>query len=422
MNNAQFAPMPPKEALKYFKSKGYAFSFDWRDVWQEEHAIAFTVAKAASLDILQDIRGELDKALEKGMTFESFKKNLKPLLVQKGWWGKAMQTDPMTGEEKEVLLGSNQRLKTIYQTNMDTAYAAGNWQYILDTKRTHPYLKYHCMNLPTSRAQHKAWDDIVLPVDDPWWSSHYPPNGWKCKCWIEQISKHAVMSGKVKVSERPPEEFELYRNKRTGQLMKVHKGIAPGFDYNFGQARARAYTPPPLGGLPQTCQNRTTQLPPLPKPTKLPPAPLLETGLTDKAYMDAFFKEFGIKSNENKYFEDKAGDIIPINKDLFIAKDGYNKVNKNNRGQYMRLLALGIIEPDEIWLQWVKTSAGNWLLKKRYIKLWEADKGSHCLSIFDRNEDGWRGATVFPPASSRNQEQRDRYINKYREGLLLYKK
>ncbi len=88
MTNVSIGPMPPEKAIKWFKSKGYALGFDWRDVWKEEHAIAFTVAKAASIDLLQDIRGELEKALVSGETFESFQKNLKPKLVARGWWGR----------------------------------------------------------------------------------------------------------------------------------------------------------------------------------------------------------------------------------------------------------------------------------------------------------------------------------------------
>ncbi|MCS5516202.1 phage minor head protein [Pseudomonas qingdaonensis] len=33
-----------------------------------------------------------------------------------------------------------------------------------------------------TRPQHLAWDGTVLPLDDPWWSTHTPQNGWGCKC------------------------------------------------------------------------------------------------------------------------------------------------------------------------------------------------------------------------------------------------
>lgn len=32
------------------------------------------------------------------------------------------------------------------------------------------------------RPEHKAWDDITRPASDPWWDTHYPPNGWLCRC------------------------------------------------------------------------------------------------------------------------------------------------------------------------------------------------------------------------------------------------
>ena len=177
--------------------------------------------------------------------------------------------DPLTGEVKEVQLGSTRRLKTIYRTNIDMAYAAGRWEEIEATRKTHPYLRYRCSMLETSRESHKSWDGIVLPVDDPWWDSHYPPCAWNCKCWVEQVLKSDVDKGLVKVSPRPKTNYVAYKNKRTGQTIAVPEGIAPGFDYNVGKARARAFTPPPLSSLPNTLQ-LPSQLPALPKPSKMP--------------------------------------------------------------------------------------------------------------------------------------------------------
>lgn len=54
--------LPPEEAVKYFESKGYKISFDWRQVWQEEHDRVFTVAGVARDDVLFDIRKSLTTA------------------------------------------------------------------------------------------------------------------------------------------------------------------------------------------------------------------------------------------------------------------------------------------------------------------------------------------------------------------------
>ena len=88
----------------------------------------------------------------------------------------------------------------------------------------------------------------------------------------------------------------------------------------------------------------------------------------------------------------------------------------------MKLLAYSIKDPDEIWLQWVQNHLGKWILKRRYIKIYENKKGSHCLTVFDKSADGWAGQTTFSPRAEDNLSGRDRYIQQYRDGFLAYKK
>ena len=88
---------------------------------------------------------------------------------------------------------------------------------------------------------------------------------------------------------------------------------------------------------------------------------------------------------------------MPINEDLFMSRGKKTKAAKFGRGPYMALLAQGLKDPDEIWLQWIKNAAGIWVLKKRYFKIWEGKDGSHCLTIFDKTNDGWSGTTSFTP-------------------------
>ncbi len=57
--------LSPERAIAYFRTKGYQITFDWHEMADASHATAFTVAKAARLDILQDIRSAVDSALAK---------------------------------------------------------------------------------------------------------------------------------------------------------------------------------------------------------------------------------------------------------------------------------------------------------------------------------------------------------------------
>jgi uncharacterized protein with gpF-like domain len=228
----------PREALDFFRAKGWEIGFDWRDVWQAEHANAFTVAKVTELDLLRDIREAVDQALADGETFAQFKKQLSPLLQKKGWWGKKDMVDPVTGETVTAQLGSPRRLKTIYRTNMRTARAAGQWERAQRTKKYRPYLVYSVGPSRVHRDLHLSWAGLILPVDHDFWKTHFPPNGWGCKCRVRQISQREAdrLGG---VSEAPVIRMHKWKNKRTGDTVYVAQGIDPGWDYNPGMGRDR---------------------------------------------------------------------------------------------------------------------------------------------------------------------------------------
>ncbi|MDR1252462.1 MAG: hypothetical protein LBK62_09885 [Treponema sp.] len=247
------AGIVPKEALAYLKNKNLHPAFSYKDVWHEEHAAAFTVAKAMQLDVLSDLHTAVVDAMEQGQSFESFKKNIKPLLQQKGWWGKKEMTDPLTGQTVSAQLGSGRRLKTIYQVNMRSAYQKGQYDRTMASD-LHPYLMYRIGNSVHHREEHVSWDGLILPKDDPWWDSHFPPNGWGCKCYTRAVSearKKLYEANGIPAAPRldgtgggtipaktqaPPVKYKTYFNERKGTFERVPEGVNPAFNWNQGKA------------------------------------------------------------------------------------------------------------------------------------------------------------------------------------------
>ncbi len=231
--------LPPEKALSILRGKGLTTSFAWQDTWQQEHDAAFTVAKMMQIDLLRDTRAALDKAMEAGSTFEQFRESIEARLVEAGWWGKADTVDPLTGETKLVQLGSPRRLRTIFETNIRTAYSAGHWQEIQQSKADAPYLMYDAVDDDRTREEHAAWDGKVLPADHPWWSTHMPPNGWNCRCGVIQLSADQVKAMGLSVEDAAPASRDReYVNPRTGEVSRVPAGIDPGWAYNPGASRA----------------------------------------------------------------------------------------------------------------------------------------------------------------------------------------
>lgn len=205
--------LPPDKAIAYLKAKGYVISWNWQEVWQRAQAKAFTVAGVTSQEVLQDIRAAVQSALDNGTTFSSFQKDLVPVLQQKGWWGRHAQTDKTTGEVFGKPLNPY-RLRTIYQTNLQVAYSAGEYATQIENSVDRPFWEYSAILDGRTRPSHKALDGKVFRFDDPFWDTFYPPNGFNCRCSVRARSGDDVL------------EQNLYVQKSAGRLEKMNKTVS----------------------------------------------------------------------------------------------------------------------------------------------------------------------------------------------------
>ncbi|EIX4134126.1 phage head morphogenesis protein, partial [Escherichia coli] len=157
--------LKPEEAIKYFESKGYVIGFRWHDVKDIANARAFTVAGVLKLDVLKDIRDGLTAALADGGTFREFAAQLEPLLESKGWLGKKLIVDEDTGELHGRQL-TPRRLRTIFDTNIQSSYNAGRYQQQMANVADRPYFeRVAVMDLHT-RPKHAALNGFTARADD----------------------------------------------------------------------------------------------------------------------------------------------------------------------------------------------------------------------------------------------------------------
>jgi SPP1 gp7 family putative phage head morphogenesis protein len=192
----------PDLAVKYFEGKGLKTSFRYDEIMHEAHRSAFTVAKVMNLDLLSDIQGSLTDAFKTGKSFESWKENIRPSMMKAGWWGEIAVSDSKTGEVKDIYVGSR-RLRTIYDTNMRTAYAVQNYHTVMESSA--PYLRYTAILDGRTRAAHARLHGMILPKDDVWWRTNYPPNGWKCRCKAHTVSEARIKAEGWNVAKNAPE-------------------------------------------------------------------------------------------------------------------------------------------------------------------------------------------------------------------------
>lgn len=145
----------------------------WTDLAGQDHDRAFMVAGAVKADLLADLAAAVDKAITKGTTLEEFRRDFREIVTRNGWHG-------WTGEGTKG--GEAWRTRVIYRTNLATSYAAGRHAQLVKTG--YKFWIYRHGGSLEPRLDHLSWDGLVLPADHPFWSTHYPPNGWGCRCEV----------------------------------------------------------------------------------------------------------------------------------------------------------------------------------------------------------------------------------------------
>jgi len=79
-------------------------------------------------------------------------------------------------------------LQTEYDTAIGSGQMAGRWVEFEKNKRIMPLLRYETAGDARVRPDHAKLNGVTRNMDDPFWDSYYPPNGWGCRCDVSQLA------------------------------------------------------------------------------------------------------------------------------------------------------------------------------------------------------------------------------------------
>ncbi|WP_246520192.1 PBECR2 nuclease fold domain-containing protein [Ancylobacter lacus] len=403
------------QATEFFRQKVNLPTQKWDDLRHGAHVRGFSVAGVTAADMLADFRAAMDKARSQGTSFQEFRRDFDAIVDRTGWTFNAVGS---TEEQRR-----DWRARIIYNTNMRTSYMAGRYQQMTspEVASYRPFWRYRHHDNAHPRPMHVAWDGTVLRRTDPWWKVHFPPNGWGCHCDVEAISERQLRAmGKTGPDPAPDDRSYTARDPRTGQPETRWPGIDRGWEYNVGEEWLSGVVPTelqkplPPADTPPTDAPAPPPLPP-PRPTQ---SPVLAKGLPDEDYARAFLAPFGASLDRGVLFRDASGGLITIDRSLFEARapDGSVlglKVNKRDRGPFMGQLAETILDPDEIWIDWVRVASGI-VLRRAYIRSTVLPDGRTLFSRFEWTARGWTGITSFIGPGN--------YVGAMRTGALLFRR
>lgn len=216
--------VPFQEAIDFLRRRLALPDGEWERLLDEMTGVAQQRAERLKQALLRGFLDAVLRALEEGTTIASFRDAYERLVAELGW-----SYDGDKGWHSEL----------VFRRLSMEAYAAGRWEQIQRLKQRRPYLRYVTAGDHRVRDAHRAWHGVILHVDHPWWKTHYPPNGWNCRCHVQQLSERDLRRYNLKVWEAAPADTKVIKFVRGADGAKrpveVPIGIDPGFDVNVGE-------------------------------------------------------------------------------------------------------------------------------------------------------------------------------------------
>ena len=151
-------------------------------------------------------------------------------------------------------------LKTEFDTAANMGFSSRQW---LDATRDAeflPLLRYQTAGDERVRPEHVALDDIVRPVKSAFWNTHFPPNGWRCRCLAEQLPEG---------EEPETPDKDLPPSYRVPPLFRMNPG-KDKFIFNPGNKNSKGHPYFTVNKADEDFKKRNFGLPLTPPPTATP--------------------------------------------------------------------------------------------------------------------------------------------------------
>ena len=405
----EFKGTPFKEAIDFFQGKVRVPTRAYTDLMGAAHSKGFMVAGATKDELLADFQETSGRCIRDGLTLEDFRKDFDRIVAAHGWSYKGSR---------------GWRTRTIFETNIRTSYMAGKWQQAQETKRMRPYGRYIHTTVRHPRLDHESWHNKIVPLDDPWWTYRWPPNGWGCKCGVETVSERELQREGWEVWNPPPDTTKMVPVKTPDGIIEVETvdGVDPSFAYNPGKAASgmclspvkiqeaqsdgtwKGWRPIPWGE--RSRENWESLGRPEKLPLDKPTAKLAEKVSTPEALRPILEKTIGADS---AFFQAADGAVVWLSVDTLMHI-------QPGRSPFVPLIPELLSDPFEVWMDFEEHEAtGRVELKKRYIKYIKSDdvkgRGLYLVvQVVNGRLTGW----TFVPASSKN------VLNNQRRGKLIW--
>lgn len=304
--------------------------------------------------------------------------------------------------------------KTEWQTATLITESTENYNRLKSKTKLYPYWEYRTVGDDKVREEHRKLHGLMLPANDPRWDKIWPPNGWKCRCYVVPRMRQEAedvdfdeMRSRVDAYYKTP---EWKQNEAQG--FGVNRAISPEI-FNENQMYIKKfpnraskllkdinYISYGLKSYEQMRSKADSQI------------PLYEGKIED--FVNALRKEDG-----KTFFTDYNGRSILFDEKDFLKK--HSKEKYEAMAKYFKAMSETLKTPDEVWIN-SGVSGTNTFDQYVFLKYYEDET----MAVIGAVENGifYKVKTWFPVSEvqkTTNKIKRLANKYKYRWGLLIKK-
>jgi SPP1 gp7 family putative phage head morphogenesis protein len=155
------------EALSHFLGRTVLTDEQRKAIPEEARQNAFWVAGPLQADQVQHVFDEIERAIEKGESFADWRKRVR---------------DELTNDA---------HAETVFRNATQSAYNAGRYAQMMEPSvlRFRPYGIVDAILDDRTTGYCETVDGTLLPLDDPWWDTHYFPAHHRCRTSVRNLRR-----------------------------------------------------------------------------------------------------------------------------------------------------------------------------------------------------------------------------------------
>jgi SPP1 gp7 family putative phage head morphogenesis protein len=304
--------------------------------------------------------------------------------------------------------------ETEWQTATLITESTENYNRLKSKTKLYPYWEYRTVGDDKVREEHRKLHGLMLPANDPRWDKIWPPNGWKCRCYV--VPRMRQEAEDIDFDEMRSKVDAYYDTKEwkqnEAQGFGVNRALSPKI-FNEDQMYIKKF-PNQASKLLKDINYRSYGLKSYEQMRSKADSqiPLYEGKIED--FVNALKKEDG-----KTFFTDYNGRSI-----LFDEKDflkNHSKEKYESRAKYFKAASETLKTPDEVWINsgiYGKNTFDQYVFLKYY-----KDETVAVIAAIDQGT-VYKIKTWFPVSETQKTTNRSKRIaqkNKYRWGLLIKK-